>query len=79
MPTSIDIDVSDLHMNDSILAKDVTIENATIISDLEMLIVHVIPPRVEKEPVAVEEVEEEEEAAEPEVITAKEEEEEEKE
>jgi large subunit ribosomal protein L25 len=74
MPTSIEVDVNNLRVNENIVVKDIHLENVSIVSDAEMLIAQVLPPRIEKEVIEVEELEEE--AAEPEVITAKEEEEE---
>lgn len=71
MPTSIDVDVTELHLNDGIYVRDLHLENMTAVSDEDMLIAHVLPPRVEVE---VEEVVEElDEAGEPVVISEKEE------
>ncbi len=74
MPDHIEIDVTSLMVGHSIHVRDVAVENAEILSDLDATICTVVPPRIEAE---VEEVveEEEEEGAEPELIRkAKEEE-----
>ncbi len=77
MPTGIDVDVTELHLNDGIYVRDLQLENMMLVSDEDMLIAHVLPPRVEVE---VEEVVEElAEGEEPEVISDKEGDEQEKE
>lgn len=76
IPSHIDVDVSNLLMNDSIKVADLKIENVKILNDENASIVAVVPPTVEKEP----EPEAAEGPAEPEVISkAKKEEEPEKE
>jgi large subunit ribosomal protein L25 len=65
IPSHIDVDVSNLNINDSIKVGDLKIENVKILNDENSPIVSVVPPTVEKEPVA----EATEEAAEPEVIS----------
>lgn len=78
IPNSIDVDVSEIGIHESLRVEDLTVENVEVMSDPRTLIAHVVPPKVEKE-VVVEEEEElvEDEEREPEVITAKEETEEE--
>ena len=75
IPTSIDVDVSDLKVHDAIRIKDLDLPGIEFTEDQETMIAQVLPPRVEE--VAEEEVAEEEEA-EPEVVTGKKEESEEK-
>jgi len=76
IPTSIDYDVTDLEIGESIHVSDLVVENATIITDSEAVIASVIAPRIaEAAPVAEVEAEEEEEA-EPEVLAQKSEDEE---
>ena len=65
IPEHVEIDVTELGVNRSLHVRDVTIENATILTDLDMTVCTVVPPRVEEEPV-VEELEEG--ADEPELI-----------
>jgi large subunit ribosomal protein L25 len=83
IPASVDVDVSEMSIGDSIHVRDIVLEGVEIVSDLKRTVVTIIPPTVSK--AAVEEVEGEEaaeeegEGAEPEVITEKKEEEEEKE
>lgn len=75
IPSSIDVDVSGLDINDSLRVEDLNLENIDILSEPESLLAHVVPPKVEVE--EVEEVEELEEGAEPELVGEKGEEEEE--
>jgi len=77
MPTSIDVDISHLQINQSIHVRDIKLENIEIITDPEIMLVHVVPPKVEKEVVPTEGEVEGEVIAEPEVITARAEEKEE--
>jgi len=65
IPELIEIDVTDLRIATSLHVRDVTVENAKILTDPSVTVCTVVPPRVEVEPVA--EVVEEE-AAEPELI-----------
>ncbi len=83
VPDSIEIDVSELELQDSIRAEDLTLDQIEIISDPKTLLAHVVPPKIEIEPTVEEELELEEEEVdedeqEPEVITGKEEPKEEK-
>ncbi len=66
IPERIEIDVTDLKVGHSLHVEDVTVENAKILTDRDVTICSVVPPRVEAEPVPEEE--EAEEAAEPELI-----------
>ena len=75
IPGSIDIDVTELSLNESKRVQDIQLENIAILTDPHALLAHVVPPKVEAEPVEEEAVLEEEEAEEPEVITGKEKEE----
>jgi large subunit ribosomal protein L25 len=76
LPPHLDVDVSNLDVNESIKIGDLHYEGITMMSDPSSTVVHVIPPRKVVE--VVEEVEEAaEEGAEPEVITEKKGEEEE--
>jgi len=75
VPEEIVVDVSNLHMNDSIHVSELVVpSNVTVLSDLDRPVVAVHPPRVIKE--TVEAVAEAEEAAAegPEVITERKEE-----
>jgi large subunit ribosomal protein L25 len=65
IPSHIDVDISNLNVNDSIKVGDLKIENVKILNDENSAIVAVVPPTVEKEPV----VEAVEEPAEPELIS----------
>ena len=79
MPEVIEVDISELNINDAIHVSDLVVENFTIDDDPDDSVCSVVPPKKVEEPVAaedeegeeVEAVEEEEEAKEPEVITAK--------
>lgn len=75
IPSHIDVDVSNLNINDSIKVSDLKIENVKILNDENASIVAVVPPTVEKEVVA----ETTEGPAEPEVISKSKKDEEEKE
>jgi len=71
IPQSIEIDVTNLNVGDSIHVADLSFENITILNPEDTIVVSVVLPKVEKEPEPVEEGEElveGEEAAEPEVI-----------
>jgi large subunit ribosomal protein L25 len=73
VPDGVDLDVSELGINERLRVEDIQLENIVILSDPKSLVAQVVPPKVE----VVEEEEvvaEEEELEEPEVITAKEEE-----
>lgn len=61
IPTSIDLDVSGLGLNESLHVSDVKLEKATILNDPELVVCTVSPPTVEAAP---EEAEAEEGAAE---------------
>lgn len=76
IPSHIDVDVSNLNMNDSVKVSDVKIENVSILNDENASIVSVVPPTVEKEvaPEAAAEA-----PAEPEVISKSKKDDEEKE
>lgn len=83
IPQSIELEVTELNIGDSIHVSDLNFENITILNPENTIVVSVVLPKVEKEVEEVEEGEEfaeEEGAAEPEVIgKGKESEEEEKE
>ncbi len=64
IPSSIDVDVTALTIGHSIFVRDVPLENGTILNDPDLPVCTVVPPRVEEEPVEVEE----ETTAEPELI-----------
>lgn len=72
IPERVELAVTELTIGQSLHVRDLVIENADILTDGEMTICSIIPPRVEEEvaPVegAVEEEEPEEEGAEPELI-----------
>jgi len=70
MPENIEVDINALEIGDSIRVKDLNVENMTVLTDEDELIVHVTLPRKEEEPEEVDELEEGEEM-EPEVITAR--------
>jgi large subunit ribosomal protein L25 len=65
IPEHVEIDVTELGVGRSLHVRDITVENAKILTDLDSTVCTVVPPRVEEVPV-VEELEEE--AAEPELI-----------
>jgi len=64
IPDSIEIDVSELDVHDSITAASINVENVTIITDPTAALVSVLPPRLAE----AEEEAEEGETAEPEVV-----------
>jgi large subunit ribosomal protein L25 len=72
IPERVELEVTALTIGQSLRVSDLVIDNAKILTDGEMTVCSVIPPRVEEEvaPVegAVEEEEKEEESAEPELI-----------
>ena len=69
IPQHLEVNIQDLAIGDSIHIKDVKFENIEILNDEDTVIVSVTHPKVEAEPVAVEEEAiEGEESAEPEVI-----------
>lgn len=65
IPEHVQIDVTELRVAHSIHVRDITIENAKILTDPDTTVCTVVPPRVEVEPVVEAE---EEEVAEPELI-----------
>ena len=79
LPEFIEVDISELNVNDAIHVSDLVVENFTIEDDPTDSVCSVVPPKKVEEPVASEEegeeleaIEgEEEESKEPEVITAK--------
>lgn len=72
IPERVELEVTELTIGQSLHVRDLVIENADILTDGEMTICSIIPPRVEEEVAAVEgaveEEEPEEESAEPELI-----------
>ncbi|TDJ54331.1 MAG: 50S ribosomal protein L25 [Ignavibacteria bacterium] len=83
IPQSLELEVTELNIGDSIHVSDLNFEHITILNPEDTIVVSVVLPKVEKEAEAVEEGEEfaeEEGAAEPEIIgKGKESEEEDKE
>jgi len=77
IPENILIDISELHIHDSIHISDIEAEDFEILSEPERTVVHVVAPKVIVAEVVEGEEEEKEEAEEPEVIGKKESEEEE--
>ena len=75
IPSHIDVDISNLNMNDSVKISDLKLESIKILNDENASIVSVVPPTIEKE-VPVEAAEG---PAEPEVISKSKKDEEEKE
>ena len=67
IPSSIDLDVTELVVGQSLHVSDIEVANATILSDERSTVCSVVPPRVEEEEAEVPE-ELEEEGAEPELI-----------
>ncbi|MDH3456144.1 MAG: 50S ribosomal protein L25/general stress protein Ctc [Gemmatimonadota bacterium] len=65
IPERIEIDVTNMKVGNSLHVEDVTVENAKILTDRDVTICSVVPPRVEEEP---EPEEVEEGAEEPELI-----------
>ena len=71
IPQSLEIDITNLNVGDSIHVADLSFENITILNPEDTIVVSVVLPKVEKEPEPVEaegELVAEEEPAEPEVI-----------
>ena len=66
IPQHLDVDISNLKLGESIHAGDLSFENVTILNSDDTVVVSVVHPKVEKEPVVSET---EEESAEPEVIS----------
>ncbi|MEO6694798.1 MAG: 50S ribosomal protein L25 [Ignavibacteria bacterium] len=66
IPSHIDVDISELNINDSFKISDLKLENIKILNDENASIVSVVPPVVEKEAEAAETAEG---TAEPEVIS----------
>jgi len=80
LPEFIEVDISELLVNDAIHVSDLVVENFTIEDEPSDTVCSVVPPKKVEEPVADEDEEgeeledidgDEEEATEPEVITAK--------
>lgn len=74
LPEEIEVDISELGIDDRISVEDISLpEEIEILDDPHTRIVAVVPPRIEEEPTEEEEIEGEEEAidedAEPEVIS----------
>lgn len=69
IPQQLEIEVTDLHVGDSILVQDVSFDNITILNPKDTNIVSVIAARAEEEETTDELIEEGEEMAEPEVIS----------
>jgi large subunit ribosomal protein L25 len=67
IPQRIDIDISELKIGDSIHVKDIILENITFLDPEDSVIVSVVHPKIEKEPVEAEAAGEAE-PTEPEVI-----------
>jgi len=69
IPERVSLDVTDLEIGQSLHVRDLVIENAKVLTDIDKTLCTVIAPRVEEveEPAEVE-IEEEEEGAEPELI-----------
>lgn len=70
MPERLEIDITGLKIGDAIHVKDLNFENITILNLEDSIVVSVVHPKVEKEPVTAEEgiLEGEDEIKEPEVI-----------
>lgn len=68
IPSSVDLDVTELVVGQSLHVSDIEIANATILSDERSTVCSVVPPRVEEEEAAEVTEEVEEEGAEPELI-----------
>lgn len=69
IPEHVELEVSDLAMNDSIHVRDIKIDNVTILDNESSTIVAVVPPTVVKEEVPAEQAAAVPATAEPEVIT----------
>lgn len=76
IPQHIDIDVSNLKIGDAFHVKDLSLENITVLTPKDAVIVTITHPKVEKEPVPVEELAEGE-AVQPELVGKEKEEKEE--
>lgn len=63
MPEHVEINVTNLHLGESIHVRDLKFDNFTVLTAEDAVVVSVVAPRTEKEPVAGEQ------QAEPEVIT----------
>ncbi len=68
IPEKVEVDITDLGIGDSLYVKDITVENAKILSPEEAIIFTITPPKGAVEEVQPE-AEEAEEKAEPEVIS----------
>jgi large subunit ribosomal protein L25 len=68
LPNHIDIDVSQLAINDAIHLEDIKIEGVTFMAEPQTTLVHILPPRTQEEVAPVPGAET---VAEPEVITEK--------
>lgn len=68
IPQSLEVDISQLKVGDSVHVKDISYENIEILNPEGSVIISVVLPKVEKEVAVAEGEEIEEEAAEPEVI-----------
>ena len=55
IPDSLEWDVTALEVGDSVRVEEIEFENITILTDPHSSIATVVAPRVEKEPVAIEE------------------------
>jgi large subunit ribosomal protein L25 len=64
MPSSVEVDISDLKIGDSLFIRDLNVENVTFDASDDTVVVSCVPPRVSKEGVAIEAELEEEEAEE---------------
>jgi large subunit ribosomal protein L25 len=59
IPEHFDVDISELHIGQSVAVRDIPlVENVEILADSEMILAVVAAPRKEEEPVAVEAAEE---------------------
>jgi large subunit ribosomal protein L25 len=76
IPQHIDIDISNLKLGDAFHVRDLNLENIKMITPEDTVIVAITHPKIEKEPVAAEEIAEGE-AAQPELIGKEKEEKEE--
>jgi large subunit ribosomal protein L25 len=69
IPESIRVNISTLHLGDAVHVKDVPLpEGVTVMNDPEAIVVHVVAPAGEPEPVAAAAAEPGETAAEPEIV-----------
>ena len=77
IPEQIEVDVTEMQINDALHVSDIELEDAEILADESAVVATVSPPRViEEEEVETEGEEGEEESAEPEVLSQKSEDEE---